>query len=451
MQQDEKPRRELKKIWIAMSTPFQANFFHPIIERLKDECEFLVTARDHDSILSILDAKHVDYTTVGRHGGRDLAGKLQAYAENIQHILPIVRHEKPDLLLTERWPEAVRVAFGLGVPAWTIFYDEREIHVNKMVFPLSAKVFAPDFYTAIELQHHGVSHAESVVWFKGFHTGYLKGEETNGEDPFDSLGADHPVVLVRPEPEFASFFPQSKPVLKRAIDLLTESRVTKLYDFSLVMMPRNEAQATRYREEKVMMMESSCPLNPVAHADVVMGAAETMLMEAFTLGNPAVSAIYWPESRPVTELHKYIRHETNPTQIRDAVVKYLDPEERLEFRERASLIVENMDNPVDKMVAEIQKIYNVGGEQKGRRPGRRSAMEVHMEVLQAMALRPVRITYIMKTANISHSHTKRIIGSLKENGLVEEHSTSSGKLFRATLDGLQALSTSKKLREALSI
>ncbi|HXY56374.1 MAG TPA: DUF354 domain-containing protein, partial [Nitrososphaerales archaeon] len=103
-----------RKIWVAMSTPFQANFFAPLIQELSGEFEFVVTAREHDRIQSILDAKGIEFIPVGKHGGRELSGKLEAYADTIQKLLPIIKSEKPDLLLTERWPEAVRTAFGLN-------------------------------------------------------------------------------------------------------------------------------------------------------------------------------------------------------------------------------------------------------------------------------------------------------------------------------------------------
>src|SRR5579875_2253753 len=127
-------KTRIRKIWVAMSTPFQANFFAPLIKELENEFEFMVTAREHDRISSILEAKGIPYRIVGRHGGRDITSKLEAYASNIQDLLP-----------TERWPEAVRIAFGLNIPAWTLFYDEREKHVNQMVFPLASKIFAPRF------------------------------------------------------------------------------------------------------------------------------------------------------------------------------------------------------------------------------------------------------------------------------------------------------------------
>ena len=149
--------KKVKKIWIAIGTPFQANFFAPLIKELEAECEFVVTARDHDGIHSILEAKGIDYVPVGKHGGKELSSKLEAYAETIQEMLPIAQKEKPDLVLTERWPEAVRVAFGLNIPSWTIFYDERETHVNQMVFPLASKIFTPRFYNLHELFQNVVS------------------------------------------------------------------------------------------------------------------------------------------------------------------------------------------------------------------------------------------------------------------------------------------------------
>src|SRR5579872_4459835 len=209
--------KKISKIWVAIGTPFQANFFAPLIKDLERECDFVVTARDHDGIFSILQAKGIDFIPVGKHGGKELSSKLEAYAATIQEMLPIVQKTKPDLVLTERWPEAVRVAFGLNIPSWTIFYDERETYVNQMVFPLATKVFTPRFYGLPELFANGVTDPEKVMWFNGFHTCYLKDEKETASNPFEKIGIKSPIVFVRPEPEFATFFPSHKPVLEKAV------------------------------------------------------------------------------------------------------------------------------------------------------------------------------------------------------------------------------------------
>jgi len=438
-----KERPKIRKIWVAMSTPFQANFFAPLIKELQGEYDFLVTARDHDNILSILNAKRIDYVTTGKHGGKLLGDKLEAYAQAIQQMNPLIQKAKPDLMLTERWPEAVRVAFGLNIPAWTIFYDERERHVNQMVFPLASKVFVPRFYDFQELYQHGVTDLDNVIWFNGFHTGYLKGSEITTENPFKKLGMESPVVFVRPEPEFAAFFPDRRPVLQKAVEMIAKNG-----NATVAVLPRTEKQARLYSQmDGVNVLDSSMVDSPVAHAEVAVGAAETMLMEAFVLGRPAVSAVYWEASKPVVELHRYIPHSTDPTQIAKYVDNYLDEDERKNFMEKASLIVKTMDNPVKFMIDEIRKM-NTGAKEEAAFK-RRSRMETMVDVLQAAALRPLRPTHIMKEANISYNELRGFIEDLEKKGLIRVEATLGGKYYQATSDGLQVLQDYRRFRERL--
>jgi len=431
----------VRKIWVAMSTPFQANFFAPLIKELRGEYEFVITARDHDRIQSILDAKKINYIPVGRHGGRDLSHKLEAYAETIQKLLPIVKREKPDILLTERWPEAVRTAFGLNIPSWTIFYDEREKHVNQMVFPLATKVFTPRFYTFQELYQNGVIDPDKVVWFNGFHTGYLKGAQLDEENPYEKLHIDPPVVFVRPEPEFASFFSAHQLVLEKTVGL-----IQKTGRASVAVLPRTASQERKYSKMGVYTLDESMVESPVAHSDVAIGAAETMLMEAFILGKPAVSAIYWELSKPVIELHKYIPHSQDPGEIARYVDDFLDADQMKAFKEKASLLVENMDNPVQLMVEEIRRLNIRKGEVALRR---RSKMEIYIDIIQAAALQPLRPTHMMKAANISYNELRVIVEALEAKGLITVENTIGGKYYQATKDGLRLLQDYKTVHSRL--
>jgi uncharacterized protein len=436
--------KKVQKIWVAVGTPFQANFFAPLIKELEKECEFLVTARDHDGIFSILKAKGIDYIPVGKHGGKELPSKLEAYGSTILQMLPIIEREKPDLVLTERWPEAVRVAFGLNIPSWTIFYDERETHVNQMVFPLASKIFTPRFYNIHELFQNGVTDPEKIVWFNGFHTCYLKDEPEPSSNPFLNLGIGSPVVFVRPEPEFATFFPSHKPVLEKAVEIIANNG-----NASVAVLPRTETQRKRYSEmSRVTVLDRSMSESPVAHADVALGAAETMLMEAFVLGKPSVSAIYWPVSKPVVELHRYIAHSTDPVQIAEHVERLLGSEEREAFRQRASLLVKSMDNPAKMMIDEIRRI-NYGDKVEAVAFARRSKIEIYLDIIQSTSLRPLRLTHIMRDANISHNELKKILATLESGGLIVSQETFGGKLYQSTSEGLKVLEDYRGIRQKL--
>ena len=438
----QKSSKKISKIWIAVSTPFQVNFFAPLIKKMEGKYEFIVTARSHDNIFSILKSKKIDFVPVGKHGGRELPDKLDAYARTIQEMIPVIQKEKPDLLLTERWPEAVRVAFGLDIPAWTLFYDEREGHVNQMVFPLAKKVFSPRFYSFQELYQNGVSDPEKVVWFNGFHACYLKGEPVESERSFDRLGLKPPVVLVRPEPEFATFFPNYKPILDETVATLSKNHTC-----NVVVSPRTETQRTRYSKMDVTVLDGSMGNCPVANVDVALGAAETMLMEALVLAKPAVSAVYWTLSKPVQELHRYIPHSTSPRQLVDHVERFLDRDESESFREKASLLVRNMDNPLDVIMSEIARMNNDEPEEVQAK--RRSKMEILIDIIQASSLRPQRPTHIMREANISYNELKNIVDSLERRGLIISETTFSGKYYQATNDGLKLLEDYLALRQKL--
>jgi predicted glycosyltransferase/predicted transcriptional regulator len=367
----------------------------------------------------------------------------------VQQLAPIIKDEKPDLLLTERWPEAVRVAFGYDIPAWTIYYDEREHHVNRMVFPLSSKVFAPNFYTPAEMRENGVD-LEKIVWFRGFHTCYLKDQmPVNNKNPFKELGFESPIILVRPEPEFATFFGQKQDVLERSILLLSSNHGFK-NDFNIVVLPRTKNQASFYAKYPVSVLDEAFFENPVAFADVTVGAAETMLMEAFVLGKPAISTVYWQESKPVTELHKYLPHSNDPKEIAAKALDYLNPKEQQEFYERAKLIVDLMENPVLKMEEEINAQYAKLELSEKTSHKRRSQIEIHMLILNLVAFRSLKLTHIMQVANLSYSNVKEDVGWLMRKGLlVESSDLSGGQYFRTTTEGLQLLADYKKIREKL--
>lgn len=434
--------RKIRKIWVAMSTPFQANFFAPLIEKLSNDYDFIVTAREHDRISSILEARGIEFVNVGKHGGKSLESKLDTYAKNIQELLPVVKKERPDLLLTERWPEAVRVAFGLNIPSWGIFYDEREKHVNRMVFPLLNKVFAPRFYTLQELYQNGVADPSRIVWFNGFHTCYLKGERKNGDNPFKKLGLKEPVVLVRPEPEFASFFPEQKPILSKAVE-----SIVKRNNSSVVVIPRTQSQKNLYASIGAEILDIPSHESPVAHADVVVGAAETMLMEALVLKRPTVSAIYWELSKPVIELHRYVKHSTDPRLVSEYVNMYVeDEEQRRAFSERAELIVRSMDDPVKIMEEEILRIESREEKESLRR---RSQLEIYVDVIRAVSVRPLRTTHIMNTANVSYKELRKIIEKLERKTLITVESSVDGKYYTATEQGLRLLEEYKSLKSKL--
>jgi len=130
----------------------------------------------------------------------------------------------------------------------------------------------------------------------------------------------------------------------------------------------------------------------------------------------------------------------------DYVENFLDVEESRSFQEKASLLVRNMDNPIDVIVNEIRRANMEPEEVQFKR---RSKMEILIDIIQASSLRPQRPTHIMRAANISYNEMKLIIDNLERRGLISSENTFSGKYYQATGDGLKLLEDYLILRERL--
>ncbi len=343
-----------KKIWFDIGTPFNCNLVHAIIQNLGDEINYFITCRDHDANIAILESKGLDFTCVGHHGGKTLKGKLTAYAKRILELADIISKEKPDLLITERSPSAVRTAFGFSIPSWTVFYDEREHWTNWMVFPISTEIYVPKFYTIEELTKYGVDPSK-IVWFNGFHAAFLKNTHFSEQEnnPIDSPNQK---ILIRPELEFATFFDTDrKPILEDVVEILSK----QIPDVDIIVFPRNKKQKAVFEKYPVKIIEGSLSSCPVASVDLIIGAAETMLMEALVLLKPSISCIYWNPSRPVEYLLKYIEYSTEPHEIVKLAEKYLDPVYASSWREKVRNVVEEMDD-LSILIANRAKKFLLG-------------------------------------------------------------------------------------------
>ncbi|MFX0197637.1 MAG: DUF354 domain-containing protein [Candidatus Hodarchaeota archaeon] len=349
------------KIWIDMTTPFQCNLYTYVLDKLDDRFNSIITCRKHDSIIPILESKRLPFIPIGRHGGKTQKGKLKCYCERVNELSDFLEEEKPDLLLTERDPASVRAAFGFGIPAYPLFYDEREYWVNRMVFPLAYEFFVPSFYIPRELDEEAASPSKAL-WFNGLHTTYMKNCKLESENPWErDYDINHPIILVRPELNHATFGPeQTKPILENTIPFLTE----KFPDASIIVLPRNPEQETRFRSiDNVIIPKDALPEVPVAYTDLVIGAAETMLQEAFSIAVPAISCVYWELSKPMQYLHTQIpnpnHHHNNPQTIANIAEELLETRNKWIYVGRAEKALAKMHDISEFIANHLKMLKSV--------------------------------------------------------------------------------------------
>jgi len=305
----------------------------------------------------MLEAKGLNFVNVGGYSGTDLGEKLREYAHGVSEIGKIVDDFKPDLMLTERYPSAGRACYLKKIPYWTVFNDEREFHVNHLTHPTAEKVYVPSFYQEMDLSSQGILQREKIVWFNGFITCYLKNYEKPRENPLLEIKGYNeslPTILMRPEFEFSVFFEGYKPILPKIATTILRS-----LDANVVVFPRTESQRNRFEKIGTLIVEKPFKETPVAFVDLVMGSAESMLCEAFTLGTPALSSIYWSFTMPMKILHKYIPHATDPDEsFRLAENLLFDKETKRNYQDKATSVINSMENPLDIIWENLVKSYS---------------------------------------------------------------------------------------------
>lgn len=133
-----------KKIWIDIEEPKAGIMFFSLFKKFEEEkATLMITARNFDSTFQIMDDTGYKYIKVGRHGGDSLVGKLEAYSERVQELIPYVKEFKPDFFVTFGSVEGPRISFGLQIPSIGFSDEPRSYYVSKLLFPFIDKLITP--------------------------------------------------------------------------------------------------------------------------------------------------------------------------------------------------------------------------------------------------------------------------------------------------------------------
>lgn len=137
---------QFMRIYIDIAHPSYAHALRLFISEMKGRGhEILVSARDKDITLKLLDAWEIDYINRGKGAG-SLLGKYSYLIGVIYKLLPVVRNFRPDLVVSYSSYHAALTGKILGVPVIT--FEDTELvplmhRVNRM---LSALMVTPACY-----------------------------------------------------------------------------------------------------------------------------------------------------------------------------------------------------------------------------------------------------------------------------------------------------------------
>ena len=351
-------------ILIDILTPKQCMLFQRVSERLEERGHrVLMVSRGYREVNQIIMMKGIDAVAVGRHGGKNLKDKLVESAKRIAKLTPIFSDFEPDVAVSFSSPETARVSYGLGVPHINISDSPHAVAVSKLTLPLSSKLLTPKMIPKRSWIKYGIP-PEDIVQYNALDPwAWLKDFKPEIDVLFE-LGIDEtrPLMTIRSPEIFAAYLlgnPENESVIGDFVN-----RFLGLYDdLQIVMIPRYSEQLESYKNAycgKIIVPRSVIDgPSLLYYSDVFIGAGGTMSAEAALLGVPTISC--YPGESYLIERYMVemglIERETNLEKLVEKVKKILDNPgvERRRHEEIVNQVIESYEDPVDVIVAEIEK------------------------------------------------------------------------------------------------
>jgi predicted glycosyltransferase len=266
------------KIFLDLNHPAHVHLFKNLIWELKNKNhEILVTARDKDLTLKLLDAYKIGYVKIGNYAG--INGLFKEWSYKYYEMFKLFKEIKPDVAIGMLTP-------CLAHPAWlmrkkTIFFHDSEVvkFVPLITYPFSTIVLSPNnFKKSLGKRHIFLNTFKELAYL---HPNYFKPDIKFLETL--NLEKNERFVILR----FIAWG-ATHDIGKHGLDLKAKIRlVSKLEKYAKVFItsenplpPKLEKYKIRFPPEKIH--------DALYFAAMFIGDSQTMTTEAGVLGTPAI-------------------------------------------------------------------------------------------------------------------------------------------------------------------
>lgn len=338
--------------WLEALTPKQAQLMIEAKKRLEEAgWKTMITTRRHDYTLGIFRLRGVKPIIIGSYGGGSLEGKLYSSLYRSRRLLSLISNldEKPKVHISFSSPDAVRVAFGLGIPIILLNDTPHSVYVNRLTLPLADKILIPRaipkraFTYAVPenrlIQYEGV---DEVAWIRRLkpNVNVLRKLRLTIKDK---------IVIVRSEEVKASYYPKlaETPTIKIISELYGRDEWKIIY-------------FTRYPDQRKIISEEFPNIiiprravdapSLIAYSKLVITGGGTMAREGALLGVPSISL--FPAKLHVNEWLKSrgfpIWHYREAEKAIGKIIEILENPEK--FRINTSQILMKLEDPTEILI-----------------------------------------------------------------------------------------------------
>ncbi|MFB5612290.1 MAG: DUF354 domain-containing protein [Nitrosarchaeum sp.] len=341
------------KIWIDILTPKQLLFSEPIIKKLRKKHDVLCTSRSYDEVAKLAKIRNFNLISVGKHGGVEKYGKLEASTDRIKKLSLLIDRFCPEIVISYCSPEAARVSFGMGIKHIAFCDSPHANAVMKLTLPLIQKLLIPWVIPKKEFSKYGID-IKNIIPYKAIDAAVTIKREIKKVDTSPFKNNQKKNILIRVEEEQAAYTSKSKkiiPIIKEIVDEFGEDNI--------VILGRYSGQIKNLRKlfgKKAKILKMSFDGKYLlSKTDIFIGSGGTMTAESALLGVPTISYNAVPNI-----IEKYlvqnnlVKRETNPKKINGIIRKFLKSSNK-DYKKKTRKILTGMEDPIQKLIQIIEE------------------------------------------------------------------------------------------------
>ena len=341
------------KIWFDVLTPKQLLFFEPMIRKLQKNNKLLCTSRNYREVVELAKIRGINLIFVGKHGGSDKTGKLNASLTRMHRLLSIVKKFNPELTVSFCSPEASRISYGLGVKHVAFCDSPHAEAVMRLSLPIIQRLLIPWIIPKKEFTKYGIS-KEKISQYKAIDASIIVKERSKSDLKYNFLLKKKKTILIRPEESEAAYVSDNEDRITKIIRKI----IKEFPNYNVVILGRYLPQISQLKREfgnKVIVLDKVVDgKNLLKFVDVFIGSGGTMTAESALMGIPTISYDAVPNYiEQYLVKNGLVKREENPQKIVFLAKKILKSDNR-KSRNKAKKILSSMEDPFSKLITHIK-------------------------------------------------------------------------------------------------
>jgi uncharacterized protein len=277
-------------IWFDLDNSPHVPIFRPVFAELKKRgVEFVVTARDFAQTKDLLDFWDIEYTLIGKHGGKTKYGKLKNLFTRALQLRKFIKDKNVKLAVSHGSRTQIIAAKFLRIPSLLMLdYEYTETKIFNL---FASKLLIPEYIPDERLSDAGFK-MQKVIRYDGFKEEiYLQNFIPDSDfRKKNDIPENKIVIVIRPPAILGNYHnPKSEELFIEAIKYFSKNENAFILVISRTEedrnLIRNNIEGGNYR----FLEHAVDGLQLLYAADITLSGGGTMNRESALLGTPTYS------------------------------------------------------------------------------------------------------------------------------------------------------------------